>query len=55
MAFRADGEQNSERGDAGTSIATEVFGFVKENHLERSGGSALLRIEPPRISRRCAL
>jgi transposase-like protein len=30
-AFRAEGEQFSERSDAGTSIVQEVFGFVKEN------------------------
>jgi len=30
-AFRAEGEQFSERSDAGTSIVPEVFGFVKEN------------------------
>ena len=38
-AFRAEGEQYSERSDAGTSIVQEVFGFVKENHPERSGGT----------------
>ena len=30
-AFRAEGEQRSERSDAGTSIVQEVFGFVKKN------------------------
>jgi len=30
-AFRAEGEQFSERSDAGTSIVQEVFGFVKKN------------------------
>jgi hypothetical protein len=30
-AFRAEGEQFSERSDAGTSIVQEVFGFVKRN------------------------
>ncbi len=30
-AFRAEGEQFSERSDAGTSIVQEVFGFVKGN------------------------
>ena len=30
-AFRAEGEQFSERSDAGSSIVQEVFGFVKEN------------------------
>ncbi len=30
-AFRAEGEQFSERSDAGISIVQEVFGFVKEN------------------------
>ncbi len=30
-AFRAEGEQFSERSDAGTSIVPEVFGFVKKN------------------------
>ena len=30
-AFRAEGEQVSERSDAGTSIVQEVFGFVKKN------------------------
>jgi hypothetical protein len=30
-AFRAEGEQSSERSDAGTSIVQEVFGFVKRN------------------------
>jgi hypothetical protein len=30
-AFRAEGEQLSERSDAGTSIVQEVFGFVKGN------------------------
>src|ERR1044071_4895465 len=30
-AFRAEGEQYSERSDAGISIVQEVFGFVKEN------------------------
>ena len=30
-AFRAEGEQSSERSDAGTSIVQEVFGFVKED------------------------
>jgi hypothetical protein len=30
-AFRAEGEQCSERSDAGTSIVQEVFAFVKEN------------------------
>jgi hypothetical protein len=29
-AFRAEGEQFSERSDAGISIVQEVFGFVKE-------------------------
>jgi hypothetical protein len=38
-AFRAEGEQWSERSDAGISIVQEVFGFVKENHPERSGGT----------------
>jgi hypothetical protein len=28
-AFRAEGEQFSDRSDAGTSIVQEVFGFVK--------------------------
>ena len=89
-AFRAEGEQFSERSDAGISIVQEVFGFVKKNlsgaqrrkrqAAEKGvrgkgrqpfslpstaetpasvqlGGSALrfLRIESPRISRRCAL
>jgi hypothetical protein len=30
-AFRAEGEQSSERSDAGTLIVQQVFGFVKEN------------------------
>jgi hypothetical protein len=30
-AFRAEGEQFSERSDAGISIVPEAFGFVKEN------------------------
>jgi len=30
-AFRAEGEQLSERSDAGTSIVEQVFVFVKEN------------------------
>ena len=30
-AFRAEGEQFSERSDAGISIVQEVFAFVKEN------------------------
>src|SRR6266851_4659609 len=30
-AFRAEGEQFSERSDAGSSIVQEVFGFVKKN------------------------
>ena len=30
-AFRAEGEQFSERSDAGSSIVQEVFAFVKEN------------------------
>src|SRR5260370_41831578 len=30
-AFRAEGEQYSERSDAGISIVQEVFGFVKKN------------------------
>jgi hypothetical protein len=30
-AFRAEGEQYSERSDAGISIVEEVFGFVKKN------------------------
>jgi hypothetical protein len=30
-AFRAEGEQFSERSDAGTSIVQQVFGLVKEN------------------------
>ena len=30
-AFRAEGEQFSERSDAGTSIVQEVFGFVKKD------------------------
>ena len=30
-AFRAEGEQSSERSDAGTSIVKQVFGFVKKN------------------------
>ena len=30
-AFRAEGEQSSERSDAGSSIVEEVFGFVKKN------------------------
>ena len=33
-----EGEQSSERSDAGTSIVQEVFGFVKKNYPERSGG-----------------
>jgi len=37
-AFRAEGEQFSERSDAGTSIVQEVFGFVKKNRPERSAG-----------------
>ena len=37
-AFRAEGEQFSERSDAGISIVQEVFGFVKRNYPERSGG-----------------
>ncbi len=37
-AFRAEGEQCSERSDAGTSIVQEVFAFVKENYPERSVG-----------------
>ena len=40
MAFRAEGEQFSERSDAGSSIVQEVFGFVKKNYPERSGGRA---------------
>ena len=35
-AFRAEGEQYSERSDAGTSIVPEVFGFVKQNRPEGS-------------------
>src|SRR5260370_30254585 len=38
-AFRAEGEQCSERSDAGISIVQEVFGFVKENRPERSVGT----------------
>jgi len=30
-AFRAEGEQSSERSDAGTSIVEQAFGFVKKN------------------------
>jgi hypothetical protein len=30
-AFRAEGEQSSERSDAGTLIVEQVFGFVKKN------------------------
>ena len=30
-AFRAEGEQFSERSDAGSSIVQQVFGFVKKN------------------------
>jgi hypothetical protein len=30
-AFRAEGEQFSERSDAGILIVQEVFGFVKKN------------------------
>jgi hypothetical protein len=30
-AFRAEGEQFSERSDAGSSIVQEVFAFVKKN------------------------
>ena len=30
-AFRAEGEQSSERSDAGSSIVEQVFGFVKKN------------------------
>jgi hypothetical protein len=37
-AFPAEGEQLSERSDAGISIVQEVFAFVKENYPERSGG-----------------
>ena len=37
-AFRAEGEQFSERSDAGIPIVPEVFGFVKKNYPERSGG-----------------
>jgi hypothetical protein len=41
-AFRGGAEQPSERSDASSSIVGEVFGFVKKNHPERSGGGALL-------------
>ena len=36
-AFRAEGEQSSERSDAGTSIVEQVFGFVKRNLSGVSG------------------
>jgi hypothetical protein len=35
-AFRAEGEQCSERGDPGNSIVQEALGFIKQNHPERS-------------------
>src|SRR5258706_6578883 len=41
-AFRAEGEQFSERSDAGFSIVPQVFAFVKKNHPKRSGGRAPL-------------
>lgn len=37
-AFRAEGEPFSERSDAGNLIVQEVFGFVKREYPERSGG-----------------
>ena len=37
-ALRAEGEQSSERSDAGISIVQEVFSFLKGNDPERSGG-----------------
>jgi hypothetical protein len=37
-AFRSEGEQQSERSDAGMVILESVFGIVKRNCPERSGG-----------------
>lgn len=38
-AFQAEGE-HCRRSDAGVLIVREVFGFVKRNDPERSGGEA---------------
>ena len=37
-AFRSEGEQQSERSDAGVMIAQKVFGIVKRKRPERSEG-----------------
>src|ERR1700734_3615653 len=57
-AFRAEGEQLSERSDAGTSIVQEVFGFFKGNLSgaqrrksaccgERGAGKGAQPLSPP--------
>ena len=39
--FRSEGEQQSERSDAGVMIVPEVFGFVNRKRPERSGGAVV--------------
>jgi hypothetical protein len=61
-AFRAEGEQSSERSDAGTSIVEQVFGFVKKNlsgaqrrqagtSEERGVGKGAQSLSPPHHGR----
>ena len=40
-AFRSEGEQQSERSDADMVIVEQVFGIVKQDCPQRSGGAAI--------------
>ena len=61
-AFRAEGEQSSERSDAGTSIVKQVFGFVKKDlsgaqrkqastSEEKGAGKGAQSLSPPHHGR----